>query len=687
MRVVPWCGLAALVAVVLAAVAPAAGNLVQDPSFEVPKERDQFGLVFAKWGGWKYEGDCDFAVGRVARTGKHSCLLVGGTGAKIRAAQNVPLEPGRYRITAYLRGLDIGTGTWNMTTEFMFDGRYVQLGRNGTFGWTPLAYVGEITEKKEAGPSFGLMAPGYLWIDDVAMEKVADDVPLTEKPVLGAEESPIAPPGEIGPGAVRCPECGYRNMPAWKTCYACGTPLEAKKAAAVGPPVRPVTSFEDRNPFDGGEVVESHATDGAKALRIDRSYVCMDGPQDWTGYDYLKADVFTDSADPVQLYVEIRDTATRDYWTRVNYTTVVPPGASTFILPVKQMYVGEKSRPGRMLILNGITRLVFSIGDKPAAPLYVDHVRLERDESVQKVLFDGLLAFDLGSGTSPVMEGFTPITAATLYSKGRGYGLKDAKVWRVFDALQPDPLYQDFICIESGGLVADVPNGRYRVVVNLDSPSGFWGEYQTYRRRAVLAQGKEAAVDTMDFEAARAKYFRFWDTEDLPADNTFDKYQKVYFREKTFEVDVTDGQLRLGFEGQDWACSVSAVIAFPVERAAEGARFLKFVEDRRRFHFDNYFKRILHRPTGDPLKPSAADRQRGYVVFRRDIMKDVYYNDTPLAAEVGGPLAGAAFAGEYAPLTLSVLPLADLGKVTVEPGDLAGPGGTIPAAAIDVGFV
>ena len=96
------------------------------------------------------------------------------------------LEPGRYRVTAYLRGLDIGTGTYGMSTEFMFDGKYIQLNKKGTFGWTKLTYVGEVKEKKQAGPSFGLMAPGYFWIDDVSLEKVGEDVPLTEKPVLGA---------------------------------------------------------------------------------------------------------------------------------------------------------------------------------------------------------------------------------------------------------------------------------------------------------------------------------------------------------------------------------------------------------------------------------------------------------------------------------------------------------------------
>ena len=179
------------------------GNLLADPSFEQTKERDQFGLVFAKWGGWKYEGDCEFRVGQVGHSGKHSCLLSGGVGAKIRITQNVMLEPGRYRITAYLRGLDITTGTYNASTEFMFDGKYIQLNKRGTFGWTKLTYVGEIREKKQAGPSFGLFAPGFLWIDDVGLERVGAEVALTEAPVLGAEEKAIVPPGELPAHAVR----------------------------------------------------------------------------------------------------------------------------------------------------------------------------------------------------------------------------------------------------------------------------------------------------------------------------------------------------------------------------------------------------------------------------------------------------------------------------------------------------
>jgi hypothetical protein len=669
--------------------AHAAANLITDPSFEQPKERDRWGLVFERWGGWIYEGDGEFRVSDLAHTGAHSLLIVGGTAPKIRARPNaVSLQPGRYRVTAYLRGLDIGSGTWNQTTEFMFAGKYLDLRKNGTFGWTKLSYVGEVTERTDdAGfPSFGLIAPGYLWVDDVTMEQVGPDVPLSPEPLLGAEEAPIAPTGALEGDLVRCPDCGYRNRPEWGRCYACGTKLTAK-AKAAGAPTKVIADFEESNPFGAGTVAAEHATHGAKALRLDASYAPMDVPQDWSGYDYLKADVYTNATAPLDLYVEVQDKETRDYWTRVNYVTIVPPGKSTLVIPVKQLYVGEKSRPGRMLLLSSITRFVLSIGEKPEAPLHLDNVRLERDTVTPGLLFDGLYAFDLGLGASPVMEGFTQLTSATRYSKGRGYGLLDAKVWRAFDVLQPDPLYQDFICLESGGLAVDVPNGRYRVLLNIDNPSGFWGEYQTYTKRVVRAEGHAVATDTMDAARFIRKYFRFWDADDSPAENTFDRYQKAYYQEKRFDVEVSDGQLNLDFEGEGYACSLSTVVIFPVEKAAEGERFLRHVEDLRRFHFDTYFKRVLHRPTGDPVQATAAETARGYVAFARDYMKEVYYNDTPFRAEASKPLTGEAFAGEYEPLTLGLMPLRDLGKVTVTARALVGPGGKIPASAIEVGHV
>ncbi|HPD17534.1 MAG TPA: hypothetical protein PLE19_21565, partial [Planctomycetota bacterium] len=163
-RVAVW--LVALSLVIASGARAEDKNLLDDPSFELTKEKDRWGLVFQKWGGWKYEGECEFRVGTIARTGKHSFLFFGGAAPKIRNRQEVELEPGRYQVTAYLRGLDIGLGTWNMTTELMFNDKYIQLGKNGTFGWTKLTYVADVKEKKKVALSFGLMAPGYFWVDD-----------------------------------------------------------------------------------------------------------------------------------------------------------------------------------------------------------------------------------------------------------------------------------------------------------------------------------------------------------------------------------------------------------------------------------------------------------------------------------------------------------------------------------------
>jgi hypothetical protein len=664
-------------------------NLLADPSFESTKDRDQFGLVFSRWGGWKYEGDCEFRVGSVAHSGRHSCLLFGVAGVKIRVAQNLELAPGRYRITAYIRGLDIGTGRDGGSTEFMFGGKYMPLRKNGSFGWTKLTYVGEILDKSQAGPSFGLMAPGWFWIDEVSLIKVGASIPLTRSPILGPEEIPIVAPSEIPADAIVCRECHYKSQAGSTACYACGSPLPPTHKTISGPSVKLICSFENGNPFSGGMVVESHASHGRKALRIDRSYISIDQPQDWSAYDFLEADLYTEANKSVALTMEIRDRGTRDYWTRVNYNTIIPPGSSKLIVPLKQLYVGEKSRPGRMLDLAAITRVVFAIDEKSAAPLFIDNLRLTRDDSASRVRFEGLHAFDFGTGSSPVMDGFTPVTPGSIYTRGKGFGLKNARIWRAFDALQPEPLYQDFLCIEAGGLAVDVPDGRYRVVVNIDSPSGFWGKYQTYKKRAILAEGRPVVQETMDFATLKARYFRFWNVDDLPTDNTFDKYQRTSFQEKRFDVDVKDSQLNLEFEGENWACAVSSVIVYPANQSTRGDEFLRYVENKRRFYFDNSFKRVLPAPNGDSLRPTDNEQRNGFVLFQRDPMSDVSYNDTPFDRERIEVIRGDAFAGEFEPLTIGVAPLEDLGKVELTVSDLASatPSATIPASAIEVGVV
>ena len=458
--------------------------------------------------------------------------------------------------------------------------------------------------------------------------------------------------------------------------------------AADVPTEKLISSFEDeKHGWSGGVLVKEHATDGKQSLRIDANWANLSARQDLSGYDYLKIDTYIDAKDPFHIQIGIKDTQSRDYWTRVNYFSVIPPGASTLVIPVQQLYVGEKQFPGRKLLLKEIADIAILVGDKPVAPLYIDNIRLVRDDEPAKAKFEGLIAFDLGPDSGPVMEGFTQLTPSMIYTPARRFGFKDANLWRPFDVLQPDPLYQDCVTIQKGGIAVDVPNGKYRVCTNIDFAGGYWGEVARYRNRRVLAEGKEVLNESMDFEAFKMKRYQSWNVEVLPTVNTFDVFQKRIFKEKVFDVDVQDGQLNVEFEGMDFTCAVSSFIAFPVNKAAEGEKFLKYVENRRRFHFDNNAKRILHRATGDPLSPSAVDKKRGYIAFNREFMRDLYYNDTPFNAELARPFAAHAFAGEIEPLSICLLPLQDLGKVTLSVSDLSGPGGKIPASAISTSYL
>ena len=673
------------------------GNLLPDPSIEEAQEKNQFGIPFGKWSGWIYDGAPEFRVGKVARSGKSSAEMIGAQGGKIRLfSPAVTVEPGRYRFSCFIRGLDIGVHQYDYSEDVNFvDEEYPQMKKSGTFGWTRLTIVKDVPKKQEITFRIGLHVPGRLWVDDGELVKVDDKTPVTKEPILGVEEKPIAPPAPLdNETAIHCPDCGYRNMPQWKTCYACGADLKVE-AVFSGPPVKPLAGFEDGklgawSISDAASVVQNHATEGRYALQIDKGYASWDAAQNWEGYDFFKSDVFNAGDEPAKVNIEIRDKETKDYWTRVNYSTVVPPGASTLIVPT-DLYVGEKSRPGRALNKANIARFVFILEDNKA-PVSFDNLRLERDLS-DSVKVPGLRAFSFGPGTSPPLRGFTAVTPSTIYSKGRGFGLKDAQIWRAFDVLQPDPLYENFICIEKGGFAVDLPNGKYHVFLNLDNPSGFWGEYQVYTQRVVKANGLEVVRDTMDLARFKQKYFRFADVEDSLGENTFDKYQKPYFQEKEFDVEVKNGQLYLEFLGENWANSVSALVIYPAAQAPLGQQYLKNLQERRRFYFDNYFKRV--NPVGNrdskgaipPFVPTPPEQNAGFVVFARDWMEDVAVNAIPRRDEVNKPLDIFASAGEMEPIVFSVLPLRDLGEAKISVSDLISPSGNIPASTIQSGVV
>ena len=325
-------------------------------------------------------------------------------------------------------------------------------------------------------------------------------------------------------------------------------------------------------------------------------------------------------------------------------------------------------------------------------------MRLERDLS-DSVHVPGLLAYSFGPGTSAPLSGFTAVSPSTIYSAGRGYGLKDAANCRPYDVLQPDPLYQKGLMMSGAGFAVDLPNGKYHVFANIDYPSGFWGEFQVYHSRSIKANGTVVAHDALDLASFQQKYFRFANTEDRLQENTFDKYQIPYFQEKEFNVEVRGGQLLLEFEGDSpFANTLSALVIYPSAlrmRQASGYLQLTFRESKRRFYFDNYFKRIAPMGNRDEkgvipaFQATEAEQKKGFVVFARDWMKEIPVNAIPRREETAREISLFASAGQQEPVVFSIYPLRDFGKVTATVSDLVGISGhaVISAAAFRAGVV
>jgi len=677
------------VTILLAASLALAEELLPDPSFEKPKPRDRWGLVFADWGGWIYEGSPVFAVGQVARTGRHSCEIIGARDGKIRLqSKEIALTPGRYRLRAYLRGLDLSKGRWGTSLDFSvgFEDKWPKINRSGTFGWTPLTYVFDYPAgtTKPFRLFIGLWETGRLWIDDASLEKVDDSVAVTPQPLWGKEEAPVAPPDKLTT-PVRCKECSYRNDAAWPRCYACGHELAAPgRERFTTPPQVVFADFEDgkRTPFEEGTAVAEHASHGKSALRVDRDWAQTSRPLDFSQHDYFHFDVYNPHDRAVQVYVEIRDAQTQGYWTRVNLQTVVPPGPSTVSFPT-QLFVGEKSRPGRPLLRDQITRFVVAVGQD--GPLFFDHFRLERLDTAG-VRFEGLLAWDFGPAGSPLMEGFEPADDGVLYTAGRGFGWQDARVWRSFDARQPEALTQDFVCPESGAWRIDLPDGRYRVVMNVESPGAFWGEQQNYLQRQVRAGGKVVHEARMDVEAFQRRYFQHADTEDRPGVDPFDTYLLPTDRWLAFDANATGGKLEIAFRGENWAFCLSTMIVYPAAKAPQGEKFVRWVDQRRRFQFHNNFKQVVPRPAG------AAPPEKGFRLFARHFMDPPGAKDGPREGEAIDPGKGLAVTvarGEASQVVFSLQPgKEDLGAIDLTVSPLtAGSGAKLEASAIQAGWI
>jgi hypothetical protein len=463
--------------------------------------------------------------------------------------------------------------------------------------------------------------------------------------------------------------------------------------------VKPVVDFEadaDLALWEFGKssatLSAEHVTHGAKSVRInsDEGMTSYRLPKDWSGFDSMDMDFFVEGTETVSVSLLIGDTPweqKRTYWNRHNGGFTLKPGANTISLPVNGLFRGEAGSRGNDLKTNidphAITLFVMGFSCKTPTKVFLDYLRLTKESRPE-----GIVALDFGPDSQPVFPGFTAISPATVHGQNGAIagwaraGLPN----RGRDDTFPTRLFQDFVepALDDMELVVDVANGKQNVWF-VYSDCGYWGgEVAKSKRRSVDAEGKEAFVDDRG-EAGPSDYlFRFEKVEPKPGDSVWDLYMKDLFKPRTFAATVSDGALNLKFRSDaPWSSKIAAMIVYPDAKKAEAEKWIAEIEARNRKEFDGRAVYLGAKPVA--LDVPAAAKAKGWWLGYPKLEQALGFGDAPGAAD--GTLSRAAAKGSRVSFTYALRPLKDFGEAKVACSDLAGPGGKIPAASVDLRYV
>ena len=186
-------GLVAIGILVLTCGYAAGQDLLTDGGFEaVAAKPDRNGNPFEKWGGWKWEGDCQrVADTQIKHKGKSSCLMVSHGACKIAVSQKMDTQPGFYKITGYVRAVNLKPGTYARGVVLSFEpkGKEIMDGLPaGTYGWRKFERIYRFPQAVQGNLFYVyLFGSGKVWLDDLSLEKV-EGADLKEGLVVGDPE-------------------------------------------------------------------------------------------------------------------------------------------------------------------------------------------------------------------------------------------------------------------------------------------------------------------------------------------------------------------------------------------------------------------------------------------------------------------------------------------------------------------
>lgn len=274
-----------------------------------------------------------------------------------------------------------------------------------------------------------------------------------------------------------------------------------------------------------------------------------------------------------------------------------------------------------------------------------------------------VVKFEFGTPASITRAGFTKVTVKDAFTPEKGYGFQST------DGL---------LGYDRGGAEIVRPKDEYTASV--------YGAYRTTSDlTCALVEGTNnnafiVALPDGDYTvwliASDAEWdpplFEAWANGQKKLEVRIPRARFVFM--EPFQARAADGQLRLELKGRHGWVLNGLVIG------KEGPELAKAVANLERdifFLTDPELPNWKERKSvsaNPPLERTAAEQQKGYVVFPVDYTEPIVPGYVPSRTAIGKPLTAFATPGEIEPATLGISALKDLGVVRVELSDFIGEG-------------
>ena len=130
------------------------------------------------------------------------------------------------------------------------------------------------------------------------------------------------------------------------------------------------------------ELSKDHFTHGKTSLKVSLPPGRYPGVKfhgfrkDWTGFRFLKLDVFNPSREKVRFHVRIDDEKSRwEYARRFDRTVELSPGANALSFSIESIRTNMTSRPLEFKKISNL--MMFVLDNRERKDLYIDYIRLE----------------------------------------------------------------------------------------------------------------------------------------------------------------------------------------------------------------------------------------------------------------------------------------------------------------------